>query len=105
MPVRVPASLPMTFPSGPRRVATTARPPADTISFTPTVSVTTESTSDPQTGVTFAAAPTELAFGTSVSITGAAQPGASVAFERYDQPTSAWVDAGIGLATTGAGGS
>ena len=75
------------------------------VSSTPTVAVTAESTSDPQTAVTFAATPTELAFGTSVSITGAAKPGGSFAIQRYDQPTSAWVDAGFGAATAGTNGS
>lgn len=75
------------------------------ISFTPTLAVTAESTSEPRTGVTFAVAPTDLAYGGKVSITGAAKPGASVTFELYDQPTAAWVDAGGGPITAGADGS
>jgi hypothetical protein len=69
-----------------------------------TVTVVAESTSDPNTGVTFAASPHELGYGTRVTMTGSARPGAAVTIQRYDQPSAGWVSAGVS-ATAGADGS
>ena len=77
----------------------------DRIDGPPTVGVVAESTSDPETVVTFGADPADLTYGKSTTISGTAPTAAAVRFERYDQATGRWVptpDAGV---TAGSGGA
>jgi hypothetical protein len=77
----------------------------DRIDGTPTVGVVAESTSDPETAVTFGADPADLTYGKPTTVHGAAPAGAGVGFERYDQATGRWVatpDAGVAAGPDGA---
>jgi hypothetical protein len=60
--------------------------------FTPSVVIDAESTSDPETSVTFVADPVTLTFGGATSVTGVAAPGSAVQVQRWDQPTVGWLD-------------
>ena len=60
--------------------------------FTPKVYVDVESTSDPQTSVTFTASPETFPYGGSTEVAGTTAPGAPVRVQRYDQPTGEWMD-------------
>ena len=75
------------------------------IADAPTVRVAAESTSDPEAAVTFIADPGELAYGKSTAIDGTARAGASVRFERFDQPTGEWVTTPDAAVIAGSDGS
>jgi len=75
------------------------------IDVAPTVRIAAEATSDPVTAVTFNADPGTLTYGRSTTIRGTAPAGASVGFERFDQPTGRWVATPDAAITAGADGS
>lgn len=73
--------------------------------YTPDVYVEVESTSDPQTAVTFLVDRTTFAYGGSTDVTGAGPAGARVAVQLFDQPTARWQDVPGDTITTGSDGS
>jgi hypothetical protein len=77
----------------------------DRIDGTPTVGVVAESTSDPETAVTFGADPADLTYGKSTTISGTAPTGATVSFERYDQAMGRWVATPDSSVAAGPGGA
>ncbi len=77
----------------------------DRIDGTSTVGVAAESTSDPQTAVTFSADPADLTYGKPTTIRGTAPAGAAVSFERYDQATGRWIATPDASVAAGSGGA